>query len=140
MTPNSAPMAAVYLTTGKELFSRPVAAWSESRNALVIHGQGETRLLRADYAGHTAKFLGLWLRSWSPSYDEMASLLPQHIPGTPDPLATRVIIRELPDGWAVHRVEDDSLLRKEATLHELKVVLSAVGGFLVEKIIRADES
>lgn len=80
MISNSTPMAAVYLTADRRLFSRPVAAWSDSLNALVIYDQGETRLLRADYSGHPAEFLGLWQHDWSPSYDQMSSLLPDRIP------------------------------------------------------------
>lgn len=137
MIPNSAPMAAVYLSVDKKMRSSPVVAWDTLGKPVVPSEDGT---LVQIHTTETVTLLGLLTGTWTPSLDDMASLLPQHIPGTPDPLATRVIIRELPDGWVACRTEGGGLLRKEATFHELEAVLSAVGGFLVEKIIRTDES
>lgn len=135
MIPNSAPMAAVYLDDGR-LFSRPVAAWGETGNALVVYDLGETRLLRADYEGHPSEFLGLWQHGWNPTHDQMSSLLPDRTPGQPDPLATRVTLEETEAGtWAAYRYEEGSLLTTAGSVDELEKKLSAVGGFHIEKII-----
>ena len=82
MIPNSAPMAAVYWRSNGSLFSRPVVAWLENDGeALTPNDVG--KLAPASHTAALVQFLGLWYDGWSPSHDEMATLLPDYVPGTP---------------------------------------------------------
>lgn len=139
MIPNSAPMAAVYLDAKKNLSSRPVAAWkSDTTEALVPDAASE--LSPATHTTPSFKLLGLWCGSWSPSYDEMVTLLPEHTPGTPHPLAVHVTVWQTPFGWAARHTADKSKLVAEALLYDdLERKLSILGNYHVDNIVQADE-
>lgn len=142
MIPNFAPMAAVYhriSATGSrdgKLFSLPVAAWNTHDTAMVV--LGGTCLEPADNRRSGVQFLGIWERGWTPSYDEMASLLPEHVPGTPHPLATPVTVREIPGGWAAFR-ENGSRITEAVTYGQLEMRLSVLGTFYPKSIVRIDD-
>lgn len=136
MIPNHAPMAAVYLD-GSRLVSLPVVAWNDDDGCPLVPGTHHG-LIEANRTV-TGGLLGLWHHGWSPSYDEMASLLPEHTPGTPHPLATPVVVRESQSGWTAYRTENNSRLASRPTLDELTALLGSVGNFHVEKIVTADE-
>mgnify|MGYP001582529187 FL=1 len=78
MIPNSAPMAAVFvrLSTGT-LFSRPVAAWSDEGSAMVEHESSLVDLV--DSLLPDGGLMGILPGMWIPTYDEMASLLPEPV-------------------------------------------------------------
>lgn len=80
MIPNSAPMAAVYRRISEsrkdQLFSCPVVAWNDRGHALVVR-YGTGYVLADPQGSAEIELLGLWPHGWSPSYDEMASLLPE---------------------------------------------------------------
>lgn len=143
MIPNSAPMAAVYLTAAKKPMSRPVAAWSTNGVPLVyVTGLGlnvvEDPVIEED-------FIGMWQNGWSPSQDEMASLLPEHVPGTPHPLAVGVTLWQnadtplRPGGWDARLTDDDKFVTDAPTLTRLEEKLSALGGFTVDRTVWLDE-
>lgn len=144
MIPNSAPMAAVYHRTNAtgsrdgKLFSRPVVAWNTNGAPLVV-GTGNRLVMTGPYDG--IEFLGLWQHAWSPSQDEMASLLPERTPGSPDPLAVHVILWENTDStWDAQDTSDSYKFVAHAdTLKQLQEKLSAIGGYTVEKIIPLDK-
>jgi hypothetical protein len=105
MIPNSAPMAAVYRRAhDNHLFSLPVVAWNMDDQPLVLGVN--CRLTAADRTAHGA-LLGVWPHGWHPTPDEMATLLPDHVPGTPHPRAVHVTIRETPKGWEASRTGDN---------------------------------
>lgn len=139
MIPNSAPMAAVYLTADKRLFSRPVAVWDAREEAMVCDIRGS--LVAADFVAEGNQFLGLWQHGWTPSYDEMATLLPKHTPGTPHPLATRVVVQQGDDGWwRAHLCGDDRQVTAGRHLEEVEQKLAALGTFHIDRIVALDES
>lgn len=149
MIPNFVPMAAVYhrpAATGSrdgKLFSRPVVAWDTDGTPLVfIAGPG------LDFAGvppQGEEYIGMWQRGWLPSYGQMSTLLPEHIPGSPDPLAIGVTIYQNAStalghgGWDAWRTDDDSFVANAATLDGLQEKLRVMGGFTVDKILRVGE-
>lgn len=144
MIPNSAPMAAVYLrpaATGSrdgKLFSRPVVAWNTNGAPLVV-GTGNRLVMTGPYDG--IEFLGLWQHAWSPSQDEMASLLPDRTPGSPDPLAVPVTIQQSDDGWwRAHRCSDDRQVTAGRSFEEVEQQLSVLGTFLVKRIVLLHDS
>lgn len=124
MIPNHVPMAAVYLNpnaTGarnNRLFSRPVAAWLENDGeALCPNGAG--RLAPASHTISSVKYLGLWQRGWTPSYDEMSTLLPKQ-----EREEMLVTAQQLTDGtWSAFRTINGVLLASAVTYDELEQAL-----------------
>ena len=135
MIPNFAPMAAVFLKlSGSTLFSRPVAAWSEHANAMIEYEASLTVLNESLLPD--AELMGIFPGTWTPSYDEMSSLLPPRAPGEPDLLTTRVILVELTSGtWEARRVHDRACVISAFSFADLERKLAAIGCFHIEKVI-----
>lgn len=137
MIPNSAPMAAVFCE-GNRLYSRPVAAWGDGGRALIPVSNG--RLVLAQDA-LDVKFLGLWQRGWSPSQDDMATLLPEHTPGVPPLPTVHVTIYQTsgtaagPGVWEARPTDDGFTFVDDAdSLAQLQEKLFARGGFTVDAV------
>lgn len=140
MIPNSAPMAAVYLDDKKTLSAYPVAAWDADGDPLVCF---DYRLrFASDHPSYpSVKLLGLWLRGWDPTYDQMTSLLPEHTPGTRHPLSVGVTVRQTPFGWAARLTSDESkLVCEQATYEDVERVLSVLGNYHVDEIVPIESS
>lgn len=113
MIPNSAPMAAVYLTASGRLASLPVAAWDTLGNALVP-APGPGADLVQIHTTDTITLLGIWPYGWTPSHDEMSTLLPKPRE------EILVTAQQLTDGtWSAFRTVNGVLLASAATLDEL---------------------
>ena len=136
MIPNFAPMAAVYLD-GSRLSSRPIVALCpDTREALVIRGTDGRVVAAAPKKTVSLEFLGIFPGAWTPTYDEMSSLLPPRTPGEPDPLATRVVLVELTSGtWEARRVRDRACVISAFSFADLERKLAAIGCFHIEKVI-----
>lgn len=120
MIPNSAPMAAVYQRDqDKSLFSLPVVAWGSSCDALVPNSKG-AGLQLASLPETADGYLGLWMYDWNPTHDEMASLLPEHVPGTPHPLSVSVTVRETPQGWEAFRTDNNRFVTESTSYEQLE--------------------
>ena len=135
MIPNSAPMCAVFLKTGiQTTFSRPIAGWSLDLDPLVPDDTGLINLGIRNIPG--AAFLGIWPHGWSASADEVASFLPDHVPGTPHPLAVHVTVREIPTGWIAYRTDTGMTIDEDASYERLDLRLAVkLGTVHIDAII-----
>lgn len=140
-------MAAVYWRSTGELFSRPVVAWSEATGEKALIPESGGTLALASRTGPLVQFLGLWMYGWTPSYDEMSTLLPEHVPGTPHPLAVHVTLWQnadtprRPGGWEARLTADDTRFVAGAdTLDRLEQRLGALGNHHTDRIVPNDES
>lgn len=141
--PNSAPMAAVFRRPENRFWCLPVAAWTESseKAAMVSTPDGRLSTVSALGESYDVRFLGIVPGTWTPTPDEMTTLLPERTPGDPDPLAVRVRLEETESGtWAACRSQDGVLLDTAGSVAALERKLIAVGGFRIEKITPYDGS
>ena len=138
MIPNSAPMAAVYRHAhDNHLSSRPVAGWDENDHPLVCCDGAYGVQLASVYQVPDAELLGMWQYGWHPTPDEMATLLPDHVPGTPHPLSVPVTLREVPGGWIAVRADGPSVA-ETVTYDQMKQRLYALGGFHITDVVQAE--
>lgn len=124
MIPNHVPMAAVYLNTQAtgsrdgRLSSRPVIAWEDDGTPMVCF---DTRLRWAsDHLAYPdTELLGIWQNGWTPSYDEMSTLLPKQ-----EREEMLVAAQQLADGtWFAFRTVNGVQLASAATYDELEQAL-----------------
>ncbi len=134
MIPNSAPLAAVYRKADGTLTYTVIAAFADDGAPCISTYTGLAVCTNTD---DDMEFLGLVQGTWSPSHQNMASLLENSADPAPEPhrqLLVRIV--ETADGWTAYLVRNGETVDTRPTLWELEHRLAELGSYTTASITR----